>query len=138
QGRDLKLKNSGDDVHLLHTALAEIGLAAPPDEDQRGFFGRGTRKLVMKFQNDHGIEASGVVDHETAQAIDREVAARAADRFHVSGRVYSAQRAGLAGLRVTVVDKNAGPDVPMAEGFTGPEGRYAIGYTVTTLRRAGK
>ena len=34
-------------------------------------------------------------------------------RFQVTGRVASPARAGVGGLRVQVVDKNAGPDVPL-------------------------
>jgi hypothetical protein len=138
QGRDLKQDLTGDDVRLLHSELAELDLLAPPDEQQRGFFGSNTRELVMKFQKDHGIQTTGVVDAATATAINREVAARTADKFLVSGRVYSAQRAGLAGLRVAVVDKNAGPDVSLAEGVFGTDDRYAIEYMVTKLRQGGK
>ena len=60
------------------------------------------------------------------------------DQFSVSGRVFCAKRAGVGGLCVRLVDKNAGPDVPLASTEILPDGSYALEYAITQLREEGK
>jgi len=110
QGRDLKIQLSGDDVRLLHTELAQIGLEVP--ERLRAFFGEGTRDAVANFQNVHRLEPTCVVDAATASAVNRAVEAITCT---VAGTAASPDRAGLGGLRIQIVDKNVGQDVLLAE-----------------------
>src|SRR5438874_11909612 len=112
QGRDLKQDLTGDDVKLLHAELTQLGLPIPDAEKQHATFAAGTREAVMRFQKEHGLPTTGVVEATTARAINQVVAAQNTI-FVVSGTVFSAARAGVGGLRVIVVDKNAGPDVPL-------------------------
>jgi peptidoglycan hydrolase-like protein with peptidoglycan-binding domain len=135
QGRDLKLDLSGDDVRLLHTELAQLGLAAPDAERQRALFGPGTRDLVLRFQRENRLEPTGVVDAETARAINQAVDT---SLYTVEGTVSSPDRAGVDGLRVEVVDKNAGPDVLLAKAVTDERGRYRTGFSAAALRERRK
>src|SRR6267378_3774631 len=135
QGRDLKLDLTGDDVRLLHTELAQLGLGVPDDEIQRAVFGKGTREAVARFQKEHSLETSGVVDAVTAHAINKEVMA---NTYTVSGKVASPDHAGVGGLRVQIVDKNAGPDVALATTATNDDGEYSIAFPATAFRKQRK
>src|SRR5262249_14998626 len=48
------------------------------------------------------------------------------DAYTVVGTVLSAARAGVGGLRVQVVDKNVGQDVPLAETLSDARGSYQV------------
>lgn len=61
-----------------------------------------------------------------------------ARQYVVSGRVYARQRAGVNGLNVFVVDKNAGPDVALARGVTDERAAYSLRYSIAPLVRKGK
>jgi hypothetical protein len=114
-------------------------------------FGGATGKLVGRFQKEHRLRATGVVDAETAAAINAEVDSRVppgrpsrptppapspegspepADEYSVEGTVTSPNRAGLGRLRVVIVDRNAGPEVPLAETTTDDRGRYQVRFPV--------
>jgi Neuraminidase-like domain/Salmonella virulence plasmid 28.1kDa A protein len=60
------------------------------------------------------------------------------ETFAIAGRVFSAQRAGVGGLRVEVVDKNVGGDVLLAAGTTDARGGYSLPYTLAKVRKQGK
>ena len=135
QGRDLKLDLRGDDVALLHSELAIIGLTVPDAERRDTLFGQGTHEAVAQFQKQHCLEPTGVVDAETARAINAAVNAMT---FTVQGNVVSRLRAGVGGLRVEIVDKNVGNDVQLAEAGTDDEGGYCTAFNVTDLQQRGK
>jgi hypothetical protein len=62
-----------------------------------------------------------------------------ANTYSVSGSVSSPNRAGVGGLRVQVVDKNAGEeDIELAVGETDALGAYRISYSIAELRKQGK
>jgi peptidoglycan hydrolase-like protein with peptidoglycan-binding domain len=103
KGRDLKQGLRGDDVALLHSELAIIGLTVPDAERRDTLFGQGTHEAVAQFQKQHCLEPTGVVDAQTARAINAAVNAMT---FTVQGNVVSRLRAGVGGLRVEIVDKN--------------------------------
>ena len=86
QGRDLKLDLRGDDVALLHHELAIMGVAVPDAERRETLFGQGTHEAVVQFQKQHCLEPTGVVDAETARAINAAVNALT---FTVQGNVVS-------------------------------------------------
>jgi len=135
QGRDLKLELDGDDVRLLQTELAQIGLPVPEDERERGFFGHGTFQAVTRFQAEQRLERTGVVDTETAKAINGVVDA---STYIVTGTVSSPDRAGVGGLRVEIVDKNVGEEVGLTEAITDELGRYNTRFASRSLRERGK
>ncbi|HSH81375.1 MAG TPA: neuraminidase-like domain-containing protein [Herpetosiphonaceae bacterium] len=56
----------------------------------------------------------------------------------VEGRVASPDRAGIGGLRVLIVDKNVGQDVPLAEGTTDERGNYRVRFPTGALRQRDK
>jgi hypothetical protein len=58
--------------------------------------------------------------------------------YRVSGRVLSSERPGVGGLRVQVVDRRVGGDVPLAEASTDAAGAYSIDYPIDRVRRDGK
>ena len=96
------------------------------------------------FQNQQGLgdHLDGIVEAMTAAALNRLLtvlgALNSSHAFEVSGRVYSADRAGVGGLRVQVVDKNAGPDVLLAEGTTDDAGKYTLSYSTAQVIERGK
>src|SRR5688572_23465159 len=112
QGRDLQQGLTGNDVKLLHSELAMLGLPVAQNELDPMLFGPTTLAVVKAFQAQHGLEATGVVDAVTAMHINRAVDA---STYVVSGTVTSPDRAGLGGLRVQIVDKNVGRSIPLAE-----------------------
>ena len=129
--RNLKLDVTGDDVRALQAELARLGFTVPTAESQQGSFGPGTRDLVVNLQKQFSLPATGTVDTATMNLINGLV-------FTVSGHVYSAVRAGTAGLSLHVVDKNAGPDIVIGTGSTGSNGAYSISYGIATVLRRNK
>ena len=107
-------------------------------------FDDATRQLVRYFQSQQklGDRLAGVVEAKTAAALNKLLtdlgALSLSPPFVVSGRVYSAERAGVGGLHVQVVDKNAGPDVMLAEGVPDERGQYALSYSTAKVVRQGK
>lgn len=65
---DAVLRNgaSGERVRVLQAALAELGY---PVGTIDGIFGPATGRAVINFQNEHGLEMTGVVDAATQAAI---------------------------------------------------------------------
>lgn len=66
----IKLLNNGSHVLALNKALNKLGYNAPENEI---FFGDKTKKALMNFQKDHGIQRSGVFDRETLLRMDGEL-----------------------------------------------------------------
>src|SRR5262249_36367063 len=59
--------------------------------------------------------------------------------YRIEGRVFSAERAGVGGLRVEVVDKHVGADdIGLASGETDARGGYRVQYSVAQGRERGK
>ena len=134
---DLKVGQTGDVIRLLHSELLDLGLEVPVAEQRGAEFGPGTQNAVTQFQRENGIKQTGVVDAATAKLIDQKLNQQTAAAFLVSGQVY-APRAGVGGLNLLVVDKNAGPDVTLATGVADVRGSYAIRYSVAPVKAAGK
>ena len=138
QGRNLQQGLKGDDVRLLQSELALLNVVIAESERLEAFFGPSTADAIKTFQKQHVLPTDGVVDAVTARAINAAVDALHPPSSTVSGRIYSAQRAGLGGLRIVVVDRNAGPDVLLAEGLTTDRGTYTIQYSTAALSPLAK
>ncbi len=69
QGRNLKLNMKGEDVRLLHSELRRLGFDIPENEAQVPRYGSGTREVISRFQADHDLESSGIVDDQTTKVI---------------------------------------------------------------------
>lgn len=74
----LKLQMKRSQVEDLHEALALIGLQFSGVEKDSGRFGASTRGAVRKFQLDHSLPVTGIVDEATAQALNGVLADRGA------------------------------------------------------------
>ena len=131
QGRDLKLDLHGDDVALLHRELASIGLTITDAELRAMLFGQTTQEAILRFQKEHGLISTGIVDAATAHAIN--VAADSSN-YAVKGNVVSWLRAGVGGLRVEIVDKSVGADLHLADAITAEDGSYQAGFNIAALK----
>ncbi|HYG09286.1 MAG TPA: peptidoglycan-binding protein, partial [Pyrinomonadaceae bacterium] len=69
--RNLSLRMQGDDVKLVQQELRRIGHTIG---DREGYYGAATRDAVVAFQKARGLGATGVVDRQTADALNAEVA----------------------------------------------------------------
>src|SRR5215471_625513 len=58
--------------------------------------------------------------------------------YTVDGAVYSPDRAGVSRLQVSLVDKNTGPDVLLAQAVTDSRGRYRISVLITGASLAAR
>lgn len=72
QDRNLNIGMRGGDVELLQQELHQLVFAI---EDEAGYFGSSTRRAVEQFQEQHGLEITGVVDESTATLINDAVQA---------------------------------------------------------------
>jgi Neuraminidase-like domain/Putative peptidoglycan binding domain len=139
QGRNLQQGVTGDDVRLLHTELTLLNLAIPDNERAAALYGAATLAAVQQFQRQHTPPPiTGIVDPPTAAAINATVNAQFPPASTVSGSVYSALSAGVGGLNIQVVDKNAGPDLLLALGAADDRGFYSVHYSPAAALRQGK
>jgi len=58
--------------------------------------------------------------------------------YRVDGRVTSRLSASVGGLRVVIVDKAVGGDVPLAEATTDPRGAFRTSFSEAEIKRRGK
>src|SRR5215212_8140374 len=92
--RELRAGMTGADVATLHRELAQLGFTIPREESQQRRFGKGTQEAVRKFQGEHGLDVTGVVNQQTADLINAEVAELSAKNLAISGLLR--QRDGTA------------------------------------------
>jgi hypothetical protein len=109
-------------------------------EQQQSFYGDGTAKGVGMFQERQQLKVTREVDSPTAEAMNRflkQLGALPSEKdemmFTVEGRIASPDRAGVGNLRVQIVDKNVGQDIPFAETVTDDRGRYQISFNTSPL-----
>jgi putative chitinase len=106
----LEVGDRGEAVRILQENLNILGY---PSGTADGIFGRNTRRAVVLFQTEHGLDPNGVVDAETAAAIEDALidargaqpasreAATAADLRKAGDReVIQSEQAGAAGAAV--------------------------------------
>ncbi|GHO97434.1 hypothetical protein KSF_074820 [Reticulibacter mediterranei] len=140
QGRDLKLDLSGDDVRLLHSELVPLGLPIPDDEQQRAFFGKGTHEAVARFQKEHRIEPTGIVDAETARAINKAVDDILPKERVVRGQVTQSDGQPFNTGIVRAFDQNIDTSklTLLGEVQLDAQGQYYITYKLEQLQQPGK
>src|SRR3989304_1847835 len=92
----LSMRMKRDSVADLQASLRLLGLQVSNEETERRYYGASTRQAVRKFQEEHGLQASGEVDEATAERLNElleqrgafeEIAAGAPARFTVKGMV---------------------------------------------------
>jgi peptidoglycan hydrolase-like protein with peptidoglycan-binding domain len=100
EGRNLQPNMRGDDVRRLQTELNQLGF----NLGVNGLFDSMTFLAVQRFQRDHGLDANGIVNEETAQRINAEVDALTTAPFIVKGQVRQADGDPADGLLVSAFD----------------------------------
>ena len=68
----LRKGSSGEEVVLLQQLLIKLGYNVGPDQAD-GDFGKNTEKAVIKFQEDHHLEADGEVGINTSDALFKAI-----------------------------------------------------------------
>lgn len=143
QDRNLNIGMRGGDVELLQQELHQLGFAI---EDEAGYFGSSTRRAVEQFQEQHGLEMTGVVDERTATLINDAVQALdpnaggndEVSSFVVRGHVRKADGSPLIRAIVRAFDKDLRHEERLGEEVTDGSGRFEIAYTAEQFRRAEK
>jgi|GEM_PF-6646994 len=117
---------------LLHNdegARRELAAALSRERPEQTY-GDATAKAVSVFQRERRLQPTGEVDQPTANAINAllrewglldQPPEPIPKSYRVEGQVVSLVSAGVGGLRVVIVDKGVGSDVPLAEATTDPE-----------------
>lgn len=127
---------AGDEV-----ARRELSEALQRERADQTFRG-ATNTLVARFQEERGLQPTGEVDESTADAINvllNELeGGRPKAAYHVIGRVVSRVSASTDGLRVVLVDKSVGGDIPLAEAITSSRGYYEASFSQAGVRGRGK
>src|SRR6266508_3465508 len=103
--RTLGPRTRGDDVRQLHGALLRLGATVAADELIEARFGPATRAAVVEFQRARGLEATGIVEDATVEAMRAALADQPAG-FHVVGRVRWAGGQPAAALTVRAYDRD--------------------------------
>ncbi|MBL8425766.1 MAG: peptidoglycan-binding protein [Candidatus Accumulibacter phosphatis] len=129
QGRKLELMHHGDDVALLHAELRALDfeIADPPD-----VFGSTTLLAVRRFQSDHHLPVTGIVDARTARLINQAVDALPRPTWRVQGRLLRSDGQAMASARVRAFEKRLRRDAVLGEGATDATGAYGIDYPIPT------
>lgn len=66
-GMELKRRDTGNAVHIVQQAIIDLGYTLTKAD---GIFGRKTKRVVKKFQEDKGLEENGCIDKNTLLKID--------------------------------------------------------------------
>lgn len=136
-GKALSFGSIGDDITNLHKELINLGYTVHADEIGKTFFGKSTQEAVTKFQSEHQLDATGVVDEATVLKWC-ELTKRNGS-LKVSGQVVTNAGVAAADLNVIAIDKNIGKDdVVLGQTVTDSSGNYSISYDKQVLEKMGK
>ncbi len=142
--RSADVANLQDGLALLldrQVIQAEPGLRAEllellAQEAREQVYKDGTQRSVALFQEPRHLSPTGEVDEPTAAALNEALRPLGAFepvgdglRRVVAGLVVQADRSPFAG-RVILSEERAAGSLPLGEGTTDPEGRYAITYAL--------
>jgi glyoxylase I family protein len=108
----LSVGDSGSHVAHLHEKLRASGLTVPGDEIRRTFFGPATRDAVLKYQAEHGLTPTGIIDQPTAGCLGTE---------NLGGRGSPVTAERSAGEPKTGAAAHPRPPVTAAPGATGKQ-----------------
>ncbi len=125
QGRDLKQNMRGEDVELLQEELRQLGFNIP---SQRGIFDSDTFVAVEKFQRQHNLRATGIVDARTARMINATLDAQTRDGYLVKGKVVHADGSPVAHAVVAVLEKRLRSEEVLGRDRTDEEGLFEVAY----------
>ncbi|MBC7602032.1 MAG: peptidoglycan-binding protein, partial [Ramlibacter sp.] len=124
----LSLGLHGDDAARLHQALLALGREIPFAETDKQLVGAGTVAIVKAVQADNGLEATGVVDPKTVEAINTALAGNDVGKRIVRGRVLTADGAPAAGLSVQVYLQTPTGENAVGKSALDADGAYEIAY----------
>jgi peptidoglycan hydrolase-like protein with peptidoglycan-binding domain len=127
-GRDLSPGLRGDDVRRLQTELNQLGFLIPVTETAAGFFGQATLDAVERFQKNHGLPVTGVVDRVVAERINRVLGEAPTKRAIVRGVVRLETGAPAPEVVVRAFHQDLREEVMLGQATTGPQGNYQIQY----------
>ncbi|MGH9311292.1 MAG: peptidoglycan-binding protein, partial [Vicinamibacterales bacterium] len=131
QGRNLELNLRGDDVALLQTELRQLDfqIADPP-----GLFGSTTLLSVRRFQAEHDVPVTGIVDARTAALINQAIEVQPRETWLVQGRLLRADGTPPPRSRVRAFEKQLRRDIPLGEAVPDAAGIYRIAYVIPQER----
>lgn len=164
---NLSLNLTGNDVKLLHIELRRLDYEITPQELDSATFDKSTYMAVWEFQKSQNLEATGVVERATVDAINQALIYRGlkpydslADAspgpspsrplshytfgageppgFIIQGQVLLPNGTPYAGVTVRAVDRDLRSEQPLGSSTTDAEGRYSISYTAAQFSRAEK
>lgn len=95
----------------------------------------GSQVRVAAFDPDGRQRAEARVEAVRPVEVADLTVTREALAFSVEGKAASRSRAGVGGLRVQIVDKNAGPDIQLAEVLTVDDGSYHAAFPYAGPKR---
>jgi peptidoglycan hydrolase-like protein with peptidoglycan-binding domain len=124
EGRNLHINLRGDDVRRLQEELSQLGLPVSVS----GFFDSITFLAVQRFQREHNLEPTGIVDEETARRINAEVDALNAKSYVVQGQIRQADGTPIRGVIVELFKKRLRDDQLLGRDASDRSGDYAIEY----------
>lgn len=138
RGYNLGKNDRGEDVRVLQNELLQIGFIINDKELQEASFGENTREAVMKFQEEHDLTPNGIVDDETAKAIEETRKAYRNNEVVVQGQVRMSDGIPAPGVRVQSYDGDVRKKELLIETKTDKDGRYEIKYSVAKIREFKK
>jgi len=141
QERNLSIELQGEDVQLLHSELQSLAYDISQDEIEQSLFGPVTHEAILDFQRKHGLKPNGVVDENTAHAINAAVDAQRPipEQFVVSGQVRHQDETPLEGLIVRAFDIDLRGEAQLGEETTtNGRGSYEITYSAEALSQREK
>jgi len=116
----IALSSSGPHVEDVQRLLGSVGLAFTDDEP--GVFGPATERAVRALQQQHGLPADGIVDHETWQVL-------VAASYRLGDRLLFRTRPMLRGEDVRELQlrlSRLGFDAGLVDGVLGPDTERAL------------
>ena len=127
QGRNLALNMRGDDVALLQTELRQLDLqiADPP-----GLFGSTTLLAVRRFQAEHDVPVTGIVDARTARLINQAIDPQPRETWLVQGRLLRADGTAVPRSRVRALEKLLRRETQLGEAVPDAGGAYRVTYPI--------
>src|SRR5438105_2942428 len=139
QGRDLKINMRGEEVRQLHSELGRLGFDIPENEVQEKRYGRVTREAISRFQADHGLERSGIVDDQTTKVINDQIKKHPPETYLVHGHVLTVDGSPAADTRVGAYDVDVLSETWLGMAAnTDKHGHFEIRYTEAQFRHSNR